>query len=179
MVTGLLRDETHAQLFSVEGLACCQCRSEGASEGGRMVRFRELVRMKQDHPVPLSPRVLLVDDESDVILTVGKRLEHAGFQVLLAADGEQALAKVWAEHPDLVILDLKMPKLDGAKVSTKIRQNKRTRDLPIIILTGKGEARDQQRCRVAGADSYLIKSEGVDELIEEVRYLLHEPSDTQ
>ena len=117
-------------------------------------------------------RVLFVDDEPGILKMVGKRLEIAGFEVVTAVDGEDALAKSFAVQPDLVVLDLMLPKISGLKVCPQLKQDPRTAQIPVIIFTGKDQDVDQETCRRSGADSYVPKALGADVLISEVRSLL-------
>ncbi len=88
-------------------------------------------------------RVLFVDDEPGILKMVGKRLEIAGFEVVTAVDGEDALAKGFAVQPDLVVLDLMLPKISGLKVCPQLKQDPRTAQIPVIIFTGKDQDVDQ------------------------------------
>jgi len=118
-------------------------------------------------------RVLLVDDEPSLIKMVTKRLEVEGFEVLTAADGEEALAKAQAEHPDLIVLDLMLPKVSGFDVCAKLKQHQQSSDIPIIaIFSGKGSLEDAERCKQLGAAAYVSKSDGVKTLLEQARALL-------
>ena len=127
------------------------------------------------------PRVLLVDDEPDIILTIGKRLEVAGFELLVATDGEEALAKA-QENPDLIILDLMLPKRSGLDVCSTLRKDSRYETIPIILYTAKGEddvlgrfQRDPKLLHQWGADAYIQKVDGPAILVEQVRELLSRP----
>lgn len=95
-------------------------------------------------------RILLVDDERDVVTLIKFMLEKDGHMVLAAHDGIEALAKAGVEPrdetaiiPDLVILDIMMPVMDGYSVCARLREDKRTKTVPVIVLTAKGEAKDQ------------------------------------
>jgi len=124
------------------------------------------------------PRVLLVDDEPSIIKMVGKRLEIEGFEVVTAMDGEEALAKARAERPDLIVLDLMLPKVSGFDICAELKQRQQSSEIPIItIFSGKGSAEDEERCKQLGAAAYVSKSEGVKTLLEHARALLgKEPS---
>ena len=88
------------------------------------------------------PRVLVVDDEKDVVELVKFLLERDGHQVLEAFNGREALEKANAESPDLIILDIMMPEMDGYTVNARLTENDATRRIPVIILTAKGQMRD-------------------------------------
>lgn len=113
-------------------------------------------------------RILLVDDEPSIIKMVGKRLEIEGFQVSIAMDGEEALVKVTAERPDLIILDLMLPKKSGLDVCAALKQDEALRRVPIIAYTGRGQTMEELS-RQCGADALIHKGAGVDALIAEVR----------
>ena len=118
-------------------------------------------------------RILLVDDEPSIIKMVGKRLEIEGFEVSVALDGEQALEKARTEHPDLIVLDLMLPKVDGFTICQTLKQHQTAREIPIIaIFSGKAQPEDAERCRKLGAAAYVPKGYGAAPLIEKIRSLL-------
>ena len=117
-------------------------------------------------------RILLVDDEPSIIKMVGKRLEVEGFTVLLAMDGQEALAKVQAESPDLVILDLMLPKLNGYEVCTRLKHDPARRKIPVVLFTAKAQDKDEQLGMSCGADAYIRKPFHAQELLERIRTLL-------
>lgn len=119
-------------------------------------------------------RILLVDDESTILKVVGKRLEAAGFEVLIAADGFEALAKTRVEHPDLIVLDLMMPKMDGFQVCEELKKDPHCRGIPVVIFTGKGTDADADTCRKLGIAAYVHKADGTAILLREIARLLPE-----
>ena len=121
-------------------------------------------------------RVLLVDDEPSIIKMTSMGLKLEGFEVLVAVDGEEALAKARAEHPDLIILDLMLPKLSGFEVCATLKQGQDTREIPIVIFTAKGEDADKKRCLELGAVAYFTKGPEAGSLIERVKSALQERS---
>ena len=119
------------------------------------------------------PCILLVDDEESIRQTIGKRLEIAGFDVLLSADGEDALLKARGGHADLLLLDVMLPKLNGYEVCAKLKQDAAHSKLPIIMFTAKGDTpQDYLVGAMFGADAYLSKSVGFKELIGHIETLL-------
>ena len=118
------------------------------------------------------PRILAVDDVPNNLEIVRIRLEAEGYEVITAADGEEALARMRGSEPDLVLLDIMMPKLDGIAVLKQFRQEKSSRFVPVILVTAKGETRDIVEGLEAGGDEYLIKPYEQAELIARVRSLL-------
>ena len=117
-------------------------------------------------------RVLLIDDEPAIVKTVGKRLELAGFEVLTAADGAEGLTKAQLGKPDVIILDLMMPKLNGFEVCAKLKKDPQLQRIPIIIFTAKGGEADERLCREIGADAYITKSHQSKAIIEQIEAIL-------
>ena len=116
-------------------------------------------------------RVLVVDDDRNLRKIIATNLELAGFTVETAADGPEALEKIETLLPDIVLLDLMMPHMDGYEVARRIRahQNPSIANVPIIILTAKSETDDKLRGFEAGADDYITKPFGPQELLARVR----------
>ena len=102
-------------------------------------------------------RVLVIDDEPDVLLLCRVNLQHAGHDVLEASDGERGLAQAMDERPDAIVLDLMLPALDGYGVLAALRDDERTRDIPVLVLTAKAQREDRVRCWEEGASEYMTK----------------------
>ena len=117
-------------------------------------------------------RVLLVDDEPGIMKAIGKRLDVSGYEVVTAMDGEAALTKARLGRPDVIILDLMLPKLSGMEVCATLKKEAGTRHIPIIIFTAKGRGMDEQLCRECGADAYINKAQESKALLEQVEALL-------
>jgi DNA-binding response OmpR family regulator len=117
--------------------------------------------------------VLIVDDQPDIVRLVRDYLERAGFGVLTALDGEQALQVARSSHPDLVILDLTLPRLDGLDVARALR---RDGDVPIIMLTARTEESDRVAGLELGADDYVTKPFSAREMVARVRAVLRRTS---
>jgi sigma-B regulation protein RsbU (phosphoserine phosphatase) len=117
-------------------------------------------------------RVLIVDDEDDIRTILGVTLRRAGYAVTPAADGAEALASLAAELPDLVVLDIMMPVMDGMATLRRIREDARTRELPVILLTAKGQLVDRMAGFEMGADDYVAKPFEPSELLARIRALL-------
>jgi len=120
-------------------------------------------------------RILLVDDEQSIVKMVGKRLEVEGFEVLIAMDGQDGLSKAQAEHPDLIILDLMLPKLNGYEVCTMLKQDARYQKIPVILFTAKAQEKDEKLGIECGANAYVRKPFRAQELLERIRALLGAP----
>ena len=110
-------------------------------------------------------RILIVEDEPDILNLLAFNLENSGFETIKAVDGYDALEKARKEAPDLVLLDLMLPKLDGFEVCRKIRENPGLKHIPIIMLTAKGEEVDTITGLELGADDYVTKPFSPKELI--------------
>ena len=102
-------------------------------------------------------RVLVIDDEPDVLLLCRVNLGHAGFEVLEAQDGEHGIADAVAERPDVIVLDLMLPRMDGFDVLRTLREDERTRRTPVLVLSAKAQREDRRRCLEMGADIFLTK----------------------
>lgn len=120
-----------------------------------------------------SPKILVVDDNPDNVELLAKRLAAAGYRTCEAYDGEEALVRVAEEEPDLVILDVMMPKLDGFEVCRRLKTQEATRGIPVIMLTAKREVPDKIRGLDTGADDYVTKPFNPQELMARVRSLLN------
>ena len=113
--------------------------------------------------------ILVVDDDLEIVSFIKRGLIYEGYSVDTAVDGTEALTKARDKEPDLVILDIMMPGLDGVEVSKRLRQ---ASDVPILMLTAKGTVADRVEGLDSGADDYLVKPFAFDELLARVRALL-------
>lgn len=120
----------------------------------------------------MSPRILVVEDEDALSTLLQYNLEKDGYEVALAADGEDALTQVAEQAPDLVILDWMLPKISGIEVCRRLRQRTETRNMPIIMLTARGEETDRIRGLDTGADDYVIKPFAMSELSARIRAVM-------
>jgi DNA-binding response OmpR family regulator len=103
------------------------------------------------------PLVLVADDDPDILSLVTLRLERDGYEVIGAPDGERAVEKAVERTPDLALIDVSMPKLDGYEVTERLRQHEPTSAIPIILLTARVQDSDVARGIEAGADDYVRK----------------------
>ncbi len=115
------------------------------------------------------PKILIVDDEPPIIDVLSYNLKHAGYEVVIARDGEQAVAAARRDKPDLIILDLMLPKLDGLEVHRIVR---RESEVPVIMLTARDAEIDRVVGLELGADDYVVKPFSVRELIARVKNVL-------
>ncbi|MBQ7758474.1 response regulator YycF [Anaerotignum sp.] len=111
-------------------------------------------------------KILIVDDEKNIVEIIAFNLKKEGYQVIKAADGEEGVKKAMEENPDLILLDIMMPKMDGYEACKKIREKKNT---PIIMLTARAEELDKVLGLELGADDYVTKPFGVRELMARVK----------
>jgi two-component system alkaline phosphatase synthesis response regulator PhoP len=113
-------------------------------------------------------KVLVVDDEVYILHILDFSLNAEGYEVITAEDGEQALAKAKSEQPDLVVLDVMMPKIDGYEACRKLKQDPKMKDVPVILLTAKGRDIDRKLGLEVGADDYITKPFSPSKLIEKI-----------
>jgi len=120
----------------------------------------------------MRPSVLVAEDESALVTLLRYNLEREGYRVLEANDGEEALLVAAEEKPDLVILDWMLPQLSGIEVCRRLRGRQETRNLPIVMLTARGEETDRIRGLDTGADDYLTKPFSMTELLARLRAVM-------
>ncbi len=120
--------------------------------------------------------VLLVEDNPHNRKIFSGMLTHAGFAVVEAEDGHQALAAVKGKLPDVILMDLSIPGVDGWEVTRRLKADVRTKPVPIIALTAHAMRGDEERARQAGCDHYLAKPISPKKVVEEVRKILGLPS---
>jgi DNA-binding response OmpR family regulator len=118
------------------------------------------------------PRVLVVDDTESVRLLIAMNLEIEGFDVCLAGDGEEALGLVDEVRPDLITLDVMMPRLDGLATARRLKSSPGTAAIPIVMVTAAAQDADRRRGIEAGVDAYITKPFEPDELVGTVKALL-------
>ena len=128
--------------------------------------------MSIEPPSALRPYILVVEDEDSLATLLMYNLEKEGYRVAHCADGEEALIIVDEKQPDLVILDWMLPTVSGIEVCRRLRQKSDTRNLPIIMLTARGEETDRIRGLDTGADDYVVKPFSMSELCARVRAVL-------
>ena len=119
--------------------------------------------------------VLVIEDNEDICALLIARIRRWGYEVKAAYDGVTGLAMAQAEHPDLILLDLQLPKLPGEEVCRQIKKDDETRDIPIIMETGKVSDVDKVIGKVIGADSYLRKPYTSQQLLDRIISLLGLP----
>ena len=120
----------------------------------------------------MTPHVLVVEDEDSLATLLQYNLQKEGYEVSLAGDGEEALLMVDERVPDLIVLDWMLPKVSGIEVCRRLRQRNETRNIPIVMLTARGEETDRVRGLDTGADDYVVKPFSMTELGARLRAVL-------
>ena len=120
----------------------------------------------------MSKKILLVEDEEDLAYAISMRLETTGYQVLLSNDGQDALNKARSEKPDLIILDIMLPKIDGFKVCRMLKFDEKYKRIPIIILTARAQQQDERIGYEVGANAFLTKPFEPKVLMDKIEELL-------
>ncbi|KUL23808.1 response regulator transcription factor [Actinoplanes awajinensis] len=137
-----------------------------------MTAVLESVSVPAVRPILAGPTILVVDDDENVRDLVSFKLEMAGYNTVTAADGCTALTMVTETHPDLVVLDIVMPGMDGLSVCYRMHADPATADIPVIMLSGMASETDIDLAYVSGAEEYLAKPLNPVDLIRRVRWLL-------
>ena len=117
-------------------------------------------------------KILVVDDEIYIVHILDFSLGMEGYEVITALDGENAIEKARAEHPDLIVLDIMMPKLDGYETCKMLKADDDTRGIPVILLSAKGRNIDQKIGFEVGADDYITKPFSPRKLVERINAIL-------
>ena len=120
-----------------------------------------------------SKKILIVDDEMDLVETVRFPLEMEGYHVLVSYNGEDALNQARKENPDLILLDLMLPKLDGYKVCRLLKFDDRYKHIPILMLTAKFQEKDKVLGMETGANEYITKPFEMEDLLKKVKAYLN------
>lgn len=123
------------------------------------------------------PRILIVDDETDLVSVLRFALEVEGFEVLEAADGEEGLRKAHQARPDLMVLDLMLPKLDGYKVCRALKFDQRFKRVVVFILSARSGQQDRKLAFDMGADAFVTKPYDIRDLVSRIRARLTTDSD--
>jgi DNA-binding response OmpR family regulator len=125
------------------------------------------------------PKILVIEDEMTLANNLSEKLKGEGYNVMMSGDGEDGLAKVRQEHPDLVVLDIMLPGLDGLSLCRIIRRDPGTNHIPIIMVTARGTEVDKIVGLESGADDYVVKPVALGEFLARVRAVLRRPSGRQ
>lgn len=125
----------------------------------------------------MAKKILLIDDEPVLVKVLTSRFKTNGYEVVVAIDGQEGLNKARTEKPDLIVMDLMLPKLDGYRVCSLLKLDDNFKHIPIIILTARVQPQDQEKGMQAGADAYLLKPFKPEILTEKIRELLKADSE--
>jgi len=117
-------------------------------------------------------KILVVDDEEHIVMILKDSLEFSGFQVVTGFNGQEALERVAQDKPDLIVLDIGMPKMDGWEVCRRLKSDEKSKHIPIIILTAYTQTADQRKGAQLGADRFVTKPCDLTFLVEEINTLL-------
>jgi len=120
----------------------------------------------------MAKRILIADDEPNIVISLEFLMKREGFEVLIANDGEEAVQRIRADRPDLVLLDVMMPRKSGFEVCQEIKSDPALADIRILMLTAKGRDTEVAKGLALGADAYMTKPFATKELVERVRELL-------
>ena len=118
------------------------------------------------------PKILVADDETHILHVVTMKLAHAGYEVITAMDGQEALELTLAEKPDMIITDYQMPYMTGLELCTRLRENEQTRDIPVLMLTARGFDIAEHEMAAAGIHDVLSKPFSPREVLRRVQHLL-------
>ncbi|AYH43508.1 response regulator [Azoarcus sp. DN11] len=122
----------------------------------------------------MAKRILIADDEQNIVISLEFLMKREGYEVSVANDGDEAARRIRAEKPDLVLLDVMMPKKSGFEVCQEVKSNPELQSVRILMLTAKGRDTEVAKGLALGADAYMTKPFSTKELVERVRSLLAE-----
>ena len=123
----------------------------------------------------MSKKILFIEDESALQKTFGEILKQGGYEMISALDGETGLRLAKSEKPDLILLDLILPKMHGFEVLKKLKEDKETKDIPVIVLTNLEKIEDVDKALELGATTYLVKAKySLEEIVEKIKNALGE-----
>jgi len=163
----VLTAKTHTrEMFSVDDIERFIPKPYDAEE--LLKAIEECLMKKQNVPQKC---ILVVDDEYDLVEIIGKRLELSGYEVLKSINGRTALEKAVTEVPDLIIIDVMMPQIDGYNVCRLLKTSARTRSIPVIILTARDNKEDRKIAEEVGADLFMNKPFEIPELLRQIENL--------
>ena len=118
-------------------------------------------------------KILVVDDEPNIVQTLKDRLEMNDYSVITASNGKEGLERACAEKPDIILLDVIMPIMDGLEMLERLRKNEATKGVSVIMLTARSQSHDIARANASGIDDYVVKPFDLSELLEKIEGILH------
>jgi len=120
----------------------------------------------------LAKKIIIVDDEPDILRTLEIFLKSEGFDVTVASDGIEALNRIRKEKPDLIVLDIMLPKLDGYSICRMLKFDERYKKIPIVVFTARAQEMDEKKAKEVKADAYITKPFQPDALLSKIKDLL-------
>ncbi|HEX9067232.1 MAG TPA: response regulator [Ktedonobacterales bacterium] len=120
----------------------------------------------------MAPKVLVVDDSWTDLTLMTSPLREEGFEIITASDGDEALEKAWREQPNVILLDVVLPKQNGFQVCRRLREAEQSKNIPVILVSGKDTPMDQRWGLQQGADFYITKPFSSEDLIAKVRSVI-------
>jgi two-component system alkaline phosphatase synthesis response regulator PhoP len=136
------------------------------------IRRKSKWPLKKGGKMMMKKKILVVEDEAELTGAIQIRLEQAGYEVLIAYDGQQALEKARGESPDLIVLDLMLPKIDGYKVCRMLKFDEKYKKIPVVMLTARAQEKDESLGYEVGADAFITKPFKYQVLLSKIRELL-------
>ena len=118
------------------------------------------------------PKILVAEDERDIRELIGFSLRFADFEVVLTQNGEEAIEMAPVEEPDLILLDVRMPKMSGYEACRRLKEDASTSEIPVVFLSAKGQEKEIEEGLDSGAVDYIVKPFAPDELADQVREIL-------
>lgn len=118
----------------------------------------------------MKQKILVVEDNEDNLTVLCDELEYVGYEVISAANGEEAIEKTFTERPDLILMDISIPVIDGWEVTRRLKADPKTENIPIIALTAHAMAGDAEKAKAAGCDGYIAKPCTPDEVAAKVSH---------
>jgi CheY-like chemotaxis protein len=113
-------------------------------------------------------KILFIEDEKELVMLMKTRLEAGGYEMIFALDGEEGLRRVRKDKPDIILLDLLIPNIDGLTLCKRLKADIETKDIPVIVVTASGGKKLPERCSDAGADDYILKPFEAKELLDKI-----------
>lgn len=113
-------------------------------------------------------KILFIEDEKPIVTLMKARLEASNYEMIAAYDGEEGLKKALQDKPDLILLDVLIPKIDGLKLCRRLKDDNATRHIPIIIVSASTGESSRQKCQIAGADDLIVKPFEAKELLDKI-----------
>ncbi len=123
------------------------------------------------------PRILIVDDEPNIVLALEMLMKREGYEIRTVGDGEKAVEAAGTFRPDLILLDVMMPRMDGYEVCQRIRSDASLKDIAIVMLTAKGREVEREKGLALGADQYITKPFSTREVVRKVKEMLASKSE--